>query len=207
MSSCANFPREADLWSALRNNADTVRQNQAFACVYTRCYPGILRFVAANSGADDDARILIQDAMVVLCAYCQRPGFEPTAAVCTLLQAIARRSWLAELRRRVKTQPTDFSNKAETNDDETEAEPSAPSLFAQYEASGAGSDEEETDTRQLRLAAVWPKLTQRCQDLLRMTYMEEKPDREIAALLGYAEDGIRVQRFQCKQRLKNLMNP
>jgi RNA polymerase sigma factor (sigma-70 family) len=64
---------------------------------------------------------------------------------------------------------------------------------------------EDKDSGSTLLQAI-EKLGEPCTALLRLFYYEEKDNKEIATLLGYANaDVIKTQKYRCMQSLKQIM--
>jgi len=72
---------------------------KAVEAVYRLCRAGVFSHVQQNSGNRDDAKDVLQDAMVATYMQVSKEDFELTSALNTYIQGIARNLWLKHLDR------------------------------------------------------------------------------------------------------------
>lgn len=68
--------------------------------IYSRFAARIQRFVVANSGSAEDARDVMQEALLAVTRQARRPGFVLTCPFEAYLYCVCRGKWLNELQRR-----------------------------------------------------------------------------------------------------------
>ena len=76
--------------------------DQAFAELYREYYPMICSYIKTNSGNDDDAADIFQDALIVLYDKVREPYFQLTCSIKTFIYSICRNLWLKKLARNKK---------------------------------------------------------------------------------------------------------
>jgi len=67
--------------------------------VYTLVRPGLIKYVKDNSGTLDEARDVIQDAILAAYMHITGKDFALTSALSTYIQGIGRNLWLKHLDR------------------------------------------------------------------------------------------------------------
>lgn len=88
-------------------------KNQAFEQIYKDYYKMTATFVKNNSGTENDARDVFQEAMIALVKSIRKPTFKLTAKLSTYLFSIARQIWLYKIRQNKRLPLADLN---ETND-------------------------------------------------------------------------------------------
>lgn len=145
-------------------------------------------YVTRNNGTADDAKDILQEALVILWERVRSGRFEYSAKLSTFVFATARNLWLRVLARRRKEVPCD-------DDDPTPAESAANPLDALVE-----QEQSEAVTSALE------KLGDPCRKLLLLYYWEERSMEEIASELGFANAATaKSKKYQCKEALKKLL--
>lgn len=66
--------------------------------IYKEHYPKVQHLVLQNSGDEDDAKDLYQDAFVVFYQKISEEGFELTSSIGTFIYSISKNLWLKQLR-------------------------------------------------------------------------------------------------------------
>jgi DNA-directed RNA polymerase specialized sigma24 family protein len=79
----------------LRHNNDAVIRS-----VYKKFYPVIARLVLNNSGTEQEAKDVFQEAVLVLYHHAQQQQFVLSCALQTYLYSVARRLWLKQLHKK-----------------------------------------------------------------------------------------------------------
>lgn len=93
----AIFPEEMtdqELLTGMRNH-----DPKAVEAVYRLCRSGVFSHVKQNSGNQDDAKDVLQDAIMATYMKVTQGDFELTSALNTFIQGIARNLWLKHLDR------------------------------------------------------------------------------------------------------------
>ena len=158
------------------------------AKLYKLHYPRIATMVKSNSGSEDDARDLFQDAMMVLYSKAKNPSFELSSSLYTFLYSVSRNLWLKKLRN-IKGQGITIRDDLELRDDSDENVQNELLLEAR---------------RQL-FRKKFRDLGAGCQDILKLS-MEGKKIPEIVAKLDLSSElYARQKKFKCKSQLTKLV--
>ncbi len=177
-----------DLLDALRR-----REPDAFQTLYRSCYRRVASAVLNHGGNTADAEDFFQEALYVLLKNLGGADFKIHANVCTYLYGVARNLWLKKNEK--------FGKEQSTEDD------------ALQRALGNQPDNslellEDLRLRETKYAKALDAIRQtgeECQKVILAFYYEEKTDQEIAETTGYAQDYVRLKRFRCMNKLKNLL--
>lgn len=100
---------DAELIEGMRRH-----DSRAVEALYRLCRQGVFSLVQQNSGSRDDAKDVLQDAIVAAYMQLSQDGFVLTSALNTYIQGIARRLWLKHLdryKKRYKPESTLRSNR------------------------------------------------------------------------------------------------
>ena len=160
----------------------------ALAELYRENRRPIRSFILRNSGSEDDAEDLLQEALVVVWERVRSGRFEQSARVGTFMYATVRNMWLRRLARRRR--------EAGGTPAETEAVSDTPSpLEALMESEAASLVRDALD-----------RLGDPCRRLLLLYYWEELPMERIAAAMGFANaDTAKSKKYQCKKSLEQIL--
>jgi RNA polymerase sigma factor (sigma-70 family) len=156
------------------------------SALYKKYYNLVLKFVVNNSGSEEAARDIYQEAVIVLYENARREDFQLSCQLQTYLYSIVRRLWLKELRRNGKT-----------------------SLFRETEEEDLVDVSEETDAHAKKEAEYnqlnrsMSSLGEPCATLLSDFYVRKLSMETIAEKFGYTNaDNAKNQKYKCLQRLK-----
>lgn len=177
--------------SQSRENATVLgfknNDREVFRSVYARVFPKVRGYILKNSGDEDQAKDVFQDAFIA-CWQNIKEGRFPGGNVEAYLFAIAKNKWIDHLRSpRFKT---------------TTTTPTAYPLRATLDAESGTDPEEEEQLTAIRSGLS--KLGDNCKTLLRLFYYERKSMEEIAGKLGLAPASARNQKYRCMERLRAL---
>jgi len=162
------------------------RDNGVIRYIYKEYYPTIKFLITTNSGTENDAEDVFQDALVVLYRKIARENLVLTSSFKTFLYSICRNLWLQKLDRRV------FSSEFLEMEDLSELQDNI--LLEQ-------ADEEQEKYRLFQQHFL--KLSQDCQKVLRL-FLKKTSLREIADIMGFkTEKYAKTRKFMCKEKLKN----
>jgi len=164
--------------------------NDAIARLYKTYYPAVYHYIQRNSGDEDDAVEVYQQAIIVLYEKLQESDFVLQSQVGTFIFAVARNLWLAMLkeRRRFRVQECD----------------SEQIMIGEEEARQV----EEVVKREqdfLVMERCLDDLGEPCRTLLKCFYHEEMSMEDIAQTMGYTNaENAKNQKYKCLQRLRKL---
>lgn len=178
---------QAALWLADRRYEDL-----AVRCLVRRFYPKIRTYVVKNSGSADDAREVLDTALMVLVLRVRAGQYRPDAPLEAFVFAVVHHKWMDVLRRRKRDRDlADGLTKVQTSESEWH-DPLEP--------------DDPDSTRQLLAARHFADLGETCRRLLEMFYLEKKPLKQIAEEMGYSsEDSAKTMRYKCLKQLKFLI--
>lgn len=162
--------------------------NETLAALYRKHYPPVLKLIVLNSGSEDQARDIYQEAVIALYETAQDPAFKLTCKLQTYIYSVARRLWLKQLNRNGRTLL--FKDEDEN------------------EIADVGSDVEQHLEREkdiARMSRSLEKLGEPCSTLIQDFYIRRLRMEEISEKFGYTNaDNAKTQKYKCLQRLKKL---
>ncbi len=159
--------------------------------IYKKFFPSVKAFVNSNSGNDDDARDVFQEAIIAIYRRVNDDSFAITCSFKTFVYAVVKNLWLKELERRKAS-----GVKLEA-DGEFEAvdEPIDGSFF------------DPKGERFKLYQKHFLTLSEDCQKVLRLFFAKQSL-QEISQVMGFgSEKYAKKRKFQCKEilikRIKN----
>jgi len=167
----------------LRLNSDFI-----IRYVYKEFFPTIKYFIKNNSGLEEDAEDVFQEALLVILTKIKGDDFELSSSFITYLYSVSRNIWLQRLKRKRIT------NK---NQDE---------LTHFLESPGVGLEVHlENEEKYRSFVRQFTNLSPDCQKLLKH-FLAKKTAKEIAELMGYkSEFYAKTKKHLCKEALKKLV--
>ncbi len=172
---------DADFLEGLRSG-----NSEILSALYRKYYPPVLKLIITNSGSEEQARDVYQEAVIVLYENAQAPGFELTCRLQTYIYSVARRLWLKQLKNKGKT--VLFKD-----EDENE--------LAEVSADVDQHSEKEKELSHMEQSLE--KLGEPCATLIRDFYIGRLSMEEISEKFGYTNtDNAKTQKYKCLQRLK-----
>ncbi len=158
----------------------------ALAQLYRSNILMVRKFVLDNSGREEDAEDMLQDALIVLWENVARGDFDLTSKISTYVYSVVRNKWLREISKRKvgKVGPLD--------DQHPIAEERIDALREII----------HTEQYQVVLKCIH-SLGATCRKVLTMFYLEEKGMEEIARAMRFANtDVAKAKKWQCKKELE-----
>ena len=181
------------MFDRLLNNDPT-----AFEELYKECFATVFRHVQRNSGTLQDAEDLFQDALLIVVRNIHKADFVLTGKIGNYLITIAKNLWLNVLRERKKAFKYNKSQKETGSEREN------------YQASeDFGGEIEEIDNKGIhpnKIKAALAKLGEECREILIAIYYHEEKPKDMADELGHSRKYIRVKKFRCMKKLKDLLS-
>lgn len=177
---------DADLLSAIRNR-DTL--DAAIRYIYHHYAEPISSLVLNNSGNVQDAQDILQETVVTFIESVRNNKFRGEATIKTFLVAIARHTWLNELRRRERA-----DHREEVfGTTRVAEEPDISQLISEREA-------------KQQFHEVLGKLGANCKKILILYYYENMSVKEMLDHLPYGnEQVVRSKKYKCLQQLTGLL--
>lgn len=166
--------------------------DDALTQLYRLYFPMVLRFVTGNSGSEDEAKDIYQEALIVLYEKVRGGSFELHCQLKTYLYSVSRRLWLKQLA---------YKSRFMVNDMETPTTDSA----AVGQIGDDLTDHEERDRQFDLMADSLDRLGEPCRTLLEDFYIRHLSMQAITEKFGYTNaDNAKTQKYKCLMRLKRL---
>lgn len=148
--------------------------------LYKKYYRMMTKLVISNSGTEDEARDVYQDALIVFWEKARSGNLVMTSKISTFIYSICLNLWRKELERKSR-----LSN--EEKDD------------VEYQ-------DMESDERERIIRECINELGDTCRRILMYYYFDGMSMNDIAEKLGYANtDTAKTKKYKCKKRLDDLV--
>jgi len=177
------YKNDEEVLQGLRSN-----RQDALKYVYKTVYPSVLSYVKNNSGSEDEAQDIFQEAMIVFYQKATKVDFTLSAAIKTFVFAVAKNLWLKKLRDSKKHKYIGhYENMLSDNDDEKELN-------------------EHQEKVKATLVNFLEELGDPCRKLLVLYYYEKRSMEEISSIMKYSNsNSAKNQKYKCLQRLKKVV--
>jgi len=153
---------------------------KALEIVYKKYYRMMTKLVITNSGTEDEARDVYQDALVVFWQKARSGNLVLTSKMSTYIYSICQNLWRKELDRKKR-----LSNEERDSPD---------------------SIDMDKPEREKIIAQCMEQLGETCRKVLMYYYFDEMSMQEIADKLGFANtDTAKTKKYKCKQKLDELV--
>lgn len=176
----------AEIISKLQANDDRI-VDQAFTVLYREYYPVILSFIQNNSGSEEDAADVFQDALVVFYDKVRNSNFELRCTIKTFVYSICKNLWLKKLnsRKKMLVQKESFETIA--------LEPNIAEILE--------------DTEQSKLVArLLKEIGADGERLLTYFYFDGLKTEEVTHKMGFASEQVtRNKKSRCLKKLRELL--
>ena len=176
------FQSEEELVAAIRHGND-----RALGIIYKMYFPMVLHFITHNTGTEQEAKDIYQEAMMIFYENLRSPGFELSCKIKTYLYSVSRRLWLKKLtgKNRYVGKIDDFESFIPFVKDEVDIE----DQNAQFEA----------------MNEALQQLGEPCRTILEDFFMNEFSMQQITDKMGYTNtDNAKNQKYKCLMRLKKI---
>lgn len=161
-------------------------ENDALKQLYKRNLPPVTSFVLKNSGSENDAKEMLQEAIIALYEKIKANDFQAKAKLSTFLFAVAKNQWYNQLKR--KEVPTDHLTHSKTlNNEETD-----------------GVNESKTQNEWI--FGLMNHLKKDCKDILIYSIYQKYSMAEIAEMMNFKNEQIaRNKKSKCLGYFKKLV--
>lgn len=153
---------------------------KALEYLYKKYYRMMTKMVISNSGTEEEARDIYQDALIVFWQKCTSGNLVMTSKISTYIYSICQNLWRKELDRKKR-----LSNE----------EKDMPVVL-------------DTDTaeREKIIAKCIAQLGDTCKKVLMYYYFDELSMQDIADKLGFANtDTAKTKKYKCKKKLDDII--
>lgn len=176
-----------ELLVGLANGSDDVL-NQ----LYRRFFPMVLHFITTNSGNEDDAKDIYQEAVIVLYEKVRTGSLELNCQLKTYIYSVSRRLWLKQLTQRSRYLVRDIESPASDE-------------FTNEQIEFDLIDHEDRNRQFDLMADSLERLGEPCRTLLEDFYIQHLSMQAITEKFGYTNaDNAKTQKYKCLMRLKRL---
>lgn len=152
--------------------------------VYKNHFPAIRNMIVNNSGTNDDAEDIFQDALVITYKNLVYREVVLSSTIKTYVYAICRNLWLQKITKAGKNRERNNEMKYETN------------IIAEEENNMQESGKYELYRKHFRL------LSEDCRKILTM-FLKKIPLKDIAATMNHKSvDYTKTRKYLCKKALK-----
>lgn len=166
---------EKELFERIRSGDE-----KALEFLYKKYYRMMTKMVITNSGTEEEARDIYQDALIVFWQKATSGNLVMTSKISTYIYSICQNLWRKELDRKKR-----LSN--ETNDTPV-------------------SMDTDSKEREQIIARCINQLGETCKKVLMYYYFEEMSMQDIAERLGFANtDTAKTKKYKCKKKLDELI--
>ena len=166
---------EKEIFERIQNGDE-----KALEFIYKKYYRMMTKLVITNSGTEDEARDVYQDALVVFWQKARSGNLVLTSKISTYIYSICQNLWRKELDRKKRL----------TNEEKDSAEV--------LDLDGP--------EREKIIAHCLGQLGETCRRVLMYYYFDELSMQEIANKLGFANtDTAKTKKYKCKQKLDELV--
>jgi len=170
----------------LRSNIKKER-NDALKDVYASCYEYVKRYIISNNGTVTDAKDIFQDAIIIMYEKVQNEDFKLTCTFKTYLYSISKNIWLNKLRKKG----------------------SIIQLEVEYEEVAIDSNAlEKLEQNELNkyYEQLLDQVDTESQKVLRLYYFEKKKMKDIAKIMGYANEQVaKNKKLRSLKKLRALL--
>jgi len=181
----------------MRPKAPDKKQNSTFEALFEgnppailqaaeACFTSVRAFIIANSGIEEDAKDLIQDAVLVVYRQTKNGTLQLSASPDAYLLGICKKQWLHRLREKKHARQVTNELPVEYSDEAT-------------------SEAEWRQAERYRL--YLEKLNELDEPSRRLLEMDAQnvPLKEIAGMLNYTYDYVRQKKLDCLAKLTRLI--
>ena len=153
---------------------------KALEFIYKKYYRMMTKLVITNSGTEEEARDVYQDALVVFWQKARSGNLVLTSKMSTYIYSICQNLWRKELDRKKRL----------SNEEKDTAE----------------SLDLDSPEREKIIAKCLDQLGETCRKVLMYYYFDEMSMQEIADKLGFVNtDTAKTKKYKCKQKLDELV--
>lgn len=154
-------------------------------CLYGNCEKTIMKFIIANNGNEDDAKDVIQDAIIVFYEQVKNKNLILDCSINTYIYSVSRNLWLKNIKYKSKF-VNDLSGFIAIDDDLTE-----------------GFEDEIKNKKFIKL---FNELGESCRDILIYYYYEKLSMKEIMNRMNYkSEQAAKNKKHKCLNYLREIV--
>ena len=173
-----------DIFIAIEENKNQEVLNE----LYKKALPKVKNYIMNNSGNEDDAKDLFQDAVISFFHAVKSSKFDKSKSIDGFIFTIAKNAWINKAKRDKKV-----TYKEVLPDDNSSTEQSQLEKLI-------------TKEQQEAFQSVFQKLGDNCKDLMKLSIYENLPPRKIMDVLGLSSVEVtRTSLYRCRKKLTELI--
>lgn len=173
-------------------------QTRAFEFIYREFGPGIIRYLMKKGTSKEEAEDVLQESITAIYLMAKAGRLKVKVGVEQLLYGISKRVWIRKLDKRRNSQGR---VREEVPDDITWSK----ILHEHDDTMRQHEEQRERKKEQKELLLRWlSQIGPKCQELVRMFYLEELQLDDIARILGRPKESIKVSKSRCIDQLKKI---
>lgn len=158
-------------------------ESASFGMLYKSYFPTIASYIKHNSGSDQDAEDIFQEAIIVLLNKVRQPEFVLSSSLKTYLFSISKNLWLKRLR--------DNKPAVILTEDHT-------LLETQYLL-----PEQEENTNNEKVVTWFQKITIHCQRILKAIFYLNEPMENLMIKMGWKNKHTATnQKYKCIEQIR-----
>jgi len=166
---------EKEIFERIKNGDE-----KALELIYKKYYRMMTKLVITNSGTEEEARDVYQDALVVFWQKARSGNLVMTAKISTYIYSVCQNLWRKELDRKKR--------------------------FSSEEKDSPQTMDMDSPEREKIMAKCLNQLGETCRKVLMYYYFDEMSMKEIAEKLGFANtDTAKTKKYKCKRKLDELV--
>ncbi len=167
--------KDAEVLELIRSGDES-----AMDYLYKKYYRMMLKLVKKNSGTEDEARDVYQDALIVFWQKARKKEFVLTSRISTYLYSVCNNLWLKELERK--------------------------SRLSHESSDGSVVHDHDRSEKVKAVRACIEELGDTCKKVLSYYYFDGMSMKIIAEKLGFANaETAKTKKYKCKKALDELI--
>lgn len=163
-------------------------QQTALGVLYRTVLPNVRGYILKNSGSEEDAKDIFQDAVMILYKQLKMNKLEITQSVESYLFSVARNLWINKAKRDAR---------ASYVEEVPEPTPDGRGIMADL----------ISKEREDRILGVLDQLGERCATLLKYVFYMDYTLAEVTEKMGFSSSEVaHTTHYRCKKKLINLVS-
>ncbi len=184
-----SFNRISDIAIIEAIEQSTVKEDECLSQLYKDNFRPILSLVSKNNGGEEEAKEVLQTAIIVLYERIKKGGFELKAKLSTFLFSVAKNQWYNQLKENGKT--------VSSNEFSQAAELSYEIKIDNYDANAE---------RKKWVVSLMNQLKPDCKEVLVYSVYQKYSMKEIAEMMGFKNEQIaRNKKAKCLNYFKRIV--
>lgn len=161
--------------------------NKAISQIYSTCYNPVRSYICKNSGEENDARDIFQEAIMVVYDKAKHNQLNLTCSLKTYIFSIARLLWLKQLKKKQKS-----IVQLKEAEEYTEVEEDTIEIY-------------NKNTKHALFVKHFKQLSKDCQKIISL-FLDGKGIDEVTIIMNYnSTQHTKNRRYRCKKSLINTI--